>query len=222
MRNDYKFSNDWFKESFKPYWTRALQNLNAKNVLEIGCFEGQATTFIIEHKTIQKVFCIDTWQGSLEHNSGGASDNDGAAIDMTLVEARFDKNVQIAMDNSGRDVDVHKFKGTSEFHLSSLVAQSQMQGFFDLIYVDADHSAKAVLRDAVLAWPLLRKGGVMVFDDYLWGDVFGFNPLYAPKIGIDAFVNTFRDETIVIDSAPLYQLFVQKTAGWASKNPDAS
>lgn len=38
--------------------------------------------------------------------------------------------------------------------------------FFDWIYIDGLHDYNGVLRDFEAAWPLLKKGGVMVFDDY--------------------------------------------------------
>lgn len=37
---------------------------------------------------------------------------------------------------------------------------------FDWIYVDGLHDYDGVLRDFKAAWSLLKKGGVMVFDDY--------------------------------------------------------
>ena len=30
------------------------------------------------------------------------------------------------------------------------------------------HSARDVLSDGIMCWELLRRGGVMVFDDYAW------------------------------------------------------
>ena len=37
---------------------------------------------------------------------------------------------------------------------------------FDLIYIDASHYAPDVLSDAVLAFKLLKPGGILIFDDY--------------------------------------------------------
>lgn len=37
---------------------------------------------------------------------------------------------------------------------------------FDWIYVDGRHDYDGVLVDLWASWPLLKKGGVMVFDDY--------------------------------------------------------
>lgn len=33
-----------------------------------------------------------------------------------------------------------------------------------VVYIDGSHAAKDVIADAVLAWALLRPGGVLIFD----------------------------------------------------------
>jgi predicted O-methyltransferase YrrM len=61
---------------------------------------------------------------------------------------------------------------------------------YDFIYVDGSHNADDALADAVMCFGLLRPGGVMLFDDYLWED--GVSAyLSRPKQSIDAFVNMF-------------------------------
>jgi predicted O-methyltransferase YrrM len=39
-------------------------------------------------------------------------------------------------------------------------------GYFDWIYVDADHSYEGTLRDAKLGAPKIRSGGFLVFNDF--------------------------------------------------------
>ena len=43
---------------------------------------------------------------------------------------------------------------------------SNQQPEYDYIYIDGSHMPKWVLIDAVLSWDLLKKGGLMIFDDY--------------------------------------------------------
>jgi len=40
-----------------------------------------------------------------------------------------------------------------------------MNEHFDFIYIDGAHEAKFVIQDAVLALPLLKPGGYILFDD---------------------------------------------------------
>jgi predicted O-methyltransferase YrrM len=53
---------------------------------------------------------------------------------------------------------------------------------------DAGHLAADVYSDAVLTWPLIVRGGLIIFDDYLWDG--SPSPLEMPKRGIDAFLRT--------------------------------
>jgi hypothetical protein len=59
-----------------------------------------------------------------------------------------------------------------------------------------------------MAWPLLKKDGIMAFDDYLWR-VPGMSTIQRPKIAIDAFVNIFENEIAMAHNG--YQLIVRKT-----------
>ena len=74
------------------------------------------------------------------------------------------------------------------FHaLAQLIVDKRQ---YDFIYVDGSHNADDALADAVMCFGLLRPGGVMLFDDYLWED--GVSAyLGRPKQSIDAFVNMF-------------------------------
>lgn len=67
------------------------------------------------------------------------------------------------------------FKGTAEalkirqlFGNSAEFDFSPYFGSMDLVFVDADHSYEAVLKDSQTAFKLLRPGGMIVWDDYRW------------------------------------------------------
>jgi hypothetical protein len=47
--------------------------------------------------------------------------------------------------------------------LSRAVADPELR--FDVIYVDGNHEYKEVLHDGILSWNLLKKDGIMIFDD---------------------------------------------------------
>jgi hypothetical protein len=67
------------------------------------------------------------------------------------------------------------------------------------------------LLDAILSFRLLRVGGVIAFDDYLWSEELesGRDPLRCPKPAIDAFTNLYLRKIDIL-SAPLYQMYVTK------------
>lgn len=202
---DYQFTETWFM-GVRPIWDDLFGKFTPRRVLEIGSFEGASTCYMIEklgRATPLEIHCIDSWEGGVEHQSQG--------YDMSAVERRFDHNVRLAISASPNPVEFRKHKGTSDIHLSRLIAAGR-KGSFDLVYVDGSHQAPDVLLDAVLGFNLLRVGGVMIFDDYTWFEKLpqGKDPLRCPKLAIDSFVNVnFRKIEII--SAVLYQLYLVKT-----------
>lgn len=80
---------------------------------------------------------------------------------------------------------------------------------FDFIYIDGSHKACDVLSDSVLAWPLLRPEGVLIWDDYEWTPLMSKGPLHEPKLAIDAFLSCYADQYRVISKG--YQVAIEKT-----------
>ena len=193
--SDYKFTQDWFSWA-PPVWTKLIPMLpERKNFLEIGAYEGRATAWIVENMMEDggKIISIDTWEGGEEHVNG----------EMTGAHGRFIHNMELLMEKHPTR-SVVAYMGTSIKHLSWLIDNHDP---FDFVYIDGSHIAKDVLTDACMAWPLLRKDGIMVFDDYLWGDM--SRPNHVPKPAIDAFVNIFIEELKIVHVG--YQFIVRKT-----------
>jgi predicted O-methyltransferase YrrM len=196
---DYQFTKDWFHWA-PEVWEQLIPMLpERKAFLEIGSFEGRSTVWIIENMMEDGGFidCIDTWGGGEEHDTQ----------DMGSVEARFEDNVEAAMRKFTTDIGVDrwvaKLPGKSTDKLAVLITQKDR---YDFIYIDGSHIAKDVLTDACMAWPLLKAGGIMVFDDYMWGEPRDI--LHRPKLAIDAFCNIFVEEVEVVFAG--YQLVVRK------------
>ena len=204
--SDYKFTQDWF--SWAPaVWEQLIPLLPGtpgdRQFLEIGSFEGRSAVWIVENMMQDGdiLGCIDTWEGGEEHANG----------EMNGAEERFDHNLAAVVmkysDGMGSRRWVDKYKGTSVQHLAHwLVEKPEDHPSFDFIYIDGSHIARDVLTDACMAWPLLKQGGIMVFDDYMWGEPRDI--LHRPKPAIDAFVNLFAEEVDMVHMG--YQLIVRK------------
>ena len=110
------------------------------------------------------------------------------------------------------DVVVKKHKKLSHMALAELIVVER-QAAFDVLYVDGSHQAPDVLSDAVMGFHLVRAGGLMIFDDYIWSmeELGKQDLLNMPKSAVDAFVNVFTRKAIVVRNAPVYQLYVTKT-----------
>jgi cephalosporin hydroxylase len=206
-----QFTNHWFMDN-QASWQLLLDQFTPSKVLEIGAYEGQGSCFFIDRIASLRplsLHCVDTWQGGVEHQAG---ERDPA--DMPLVQQRFQANVNLACSGAMHAVNVQTYQTTSDTALHHLNVQPEHVGSFDLIYVDGSHQAADVLSDAVLAFRLLKLGGVMVLDDYLWLQEVNGQPdvLNAPKIAIDAFTTIYQRKLRQLFGKPNNQVYVQKIA----------
>lgn len=184
------FTVDWTTWNVR-YWEPIFKGVNftPSNVLEIGAFEGRTTCWILDTYSGAHVTCVDTWEGSEEHEQ---SMKDGLFDRYMGNVTRFGDRVTVRRGMSG---DVLRTFPTTE-------------PSFDLVYVDGSHYSRDALEDAILSWRLLKPGGFMIFDDYTWTmDGTKLEDIKNPRTGIDAFCKIF--EPIHIKEIP-GQLIVQK------------
>lgn len=195
--SEYKFTKDWFGWA-PPVWEQLVPMLPERDpkigrtFLEIGSFEGRSAVWTMEHmmQDNDHLFCVDTWEGGEEHG----------AEDMGSVWERFCHNMEVARERFPNRY-YESSKATSYEALSDMLGSS-----FDFVYIDGSHVAKDVLTDACMVWPLVKPKGIVVFDDYVWGDARDI--LHRPKIAIDAFCNIFAEEVEIVHVG--YQLVVRK------------
>ncbi len=179
---DYKFSEDWFTQ-YIPIWKKILAPFKDKpeiNYLEIGVYEGRSLIWMLEnvltHST-SKATCIDIFPGDLKE--------------------KFLTNLKL----SGFKDKVTIITGRSQIELRYLPINS-----FDIIYIDASHNAGDVLADAVLSWSLLKDGGLLIFDDYLYKTELPIE--LRPKFAIDAFMTAYGYHIEVVHQD--YQVILRK------------
>ncbi|MFZ2469180.1 class I SAM-dependent methyltransferase [Parvibaculum sedimenti] len=205
--NGYVFTAHWFEYNAKNLWERLIPQVKPQKILEIGSFEGASACYLIDKLGPEyplEIHCIDSWEGGIEHQTRG--------VDMNSTEKLFHDNLRLAIAASPNPVDLVVHKERSDSALAKLLSAGKA-GYFDFIYVDGSHQAPDVLFDAVVGFKLLRIGGTMAFDDYLWAEPLpgGKDPLRMPKPAIDAFVN-LNLRKLQLLNAPCIQLYVQKIA----------
>lgn len=173
----YKYTQDWVTGKI-PIFTKVvghLQGLPNLRFLEIGCFEGRSTIWwlqnILTHET-SSVVCIDPFTGIEED----------AALNPPDLFNTFLYNIQ----EFKHKIQVQK--GPSATELCRPEVRNKQ---YDFVFIDGCHRAKEVLEDAVLTFDLVRSGGIMLFDDYEWGD-FNQTPRRTPKLAIDSFFNCYK------------------------------
>jgi len=195
------FKFDWFSGNI-PNWTKFLERFKGKPnlvFLEIGCFEGKATTWLLENiltDPTSKIVTLDTFEGGMDHKDLGVE-----ALGIPTLEARFKENLGSYIAQG----QVFLYKGLSQELLRDKVTKQFKE--FDFVYVDGSHVACDVLEDAILSFRLLKKDGILIFDDYGWTvyPQLQFNP----KMGIDAFLDCFIGQYNLLLKE--YQVVIQKT-----------
>lgn len=175
-------------EMVSEYWSNGLAlSLNKlypdpvtrpMKIAEIGCFEGFGTQKIYSKlcsNELSKLYCIDPWDDVYVKDSTIFNNFEGNHW-FNNQFAKFQNNTKDMQDK------LVLCRGYSTTVLPTLEP-----GSFDLIYIDGDHSANQVYIDAKLSLPLLKPGGILLFDDYIWS----YKGDGGPCEGINKFLSEF-------------------------------
>lgn len=158
-------------------WSQLFGCNQPVRALEIGAFDGVSSNlmldFLFTHPS-SEVHVIDPFE-----------------VDRTTPQVSGQTRLDFHENRSigGHGERLHLHEDCSAKVLGSMLASDDYWESFDFIYIDGSHLGKDVLTDAVMAWNLLKVGGVLAFDDYQWQ--WEPNPLDRPKAGIDAFHSVF-------------------------------
>lgn len=193
MKN-YRYTQNWFSPR---NWLELIKLETGKDnhILEIGSFEGRSTIWFLENFLRNKnssITCVDPW---LNYSQ---TENSFQSYAMEQTEWKFkDDNIKANFLHNivefGEANKVYVEQGFSHELLPQLMARPKR---FDLILIDGNHTAPFVMTDAIFSWYLLKPGGYIIFDDYLWS--LDKKPTLRPKISIDAFVEIFADYLVVM------------------------
>jgi Methyltransferase domain len=193
-----KFTSDWFSHNVR-YWLSTFQecglNFNDElSILEIGSWEGRSALFFLTVFPKSTLTCVDPWipwkvSDELKDVSCLDSGEDSG-------EDNFDYNVAAYKDR------IYKHKSTS----GAFFYSNDRIKLFDIIYVDGSHYSADVLVDAVNSFELLRAGGILIFDDYLWRRY--PQDLDNPAAAVNAFLNIKKGKYTLLRVSS--QLIIQK------------
>ena len=176
FENDIKeknFSNKWFLNNFDIFNFFLPKEKNSKfDYLEVGCFEGLSSFFVLsEYKAVNAIL-LDIWDMP-NPNSKTLSHN------FNSIEKAFDNNLS--------SFNFTKIKDDSVVAMRKLFKQNKS---FDFIYIDGSHNGEDILSDAIEAFKILKKEGLIFFDDFLQHDK---NRTLQSYDGIEKFLNLYSN-----------------------------
>ncbi|MGZ3690710.1 MAG: class I SAM-dependent methyltransferase [Pseudobdellovibrio sp.] len=148
----------------KKTWLKHLSHLKSRphvTYLEVGVQEGRSLIWARENILPEncEIHVVDQFYNKLWRTNFFA--NASSLIDKKILEL------------------------TEEKSETALIKMPKL--FYDLVYIDAGHTYREVWNDAILAWPLLKKNAVIVFDDYLWKK-FELTQANRPEKALDDFM----------------------------------
>jgi len=180
----------WYLSQVKE-WMAHVYNPAPVHVLEIGGFDGVSANLMLDF-----VF---------PHPKSRLTAIDPFLLDPTTPEVGENTRAHF-LENALRGEHQDRIELVECLSFEALSGMEPDQ--FDFIYVDGSHLARHVLEDAVLAFPLLKVGGILGFDDYLWGQ--GRQQSARPMPAIDAFEAVYGDKLQMLFSN--WQRFYRKLA----------
>ena len=183
-----RYTQDWFSYNIK-YLSRFILRFKLRKkelyILEIGSYEGLSSVFFLTTLINSKMICVDPYIASEENKDK----------DFDLVYENFKLNT-----SKFKDRLLHHKSTSDDFY------KSYKDMKFDLIFIDGNHHHSSVLSDAKNSFEHLKKGGFIIFDDFIWSyykDI-NSNPIGAIKRFLHD--NFFKLKIVSIS----YQLIIQK------------
>ena len=172
------FSNKWFLNNFEIFNYFLPKNKNEKfNYLEIGCFEGLSSFYVLSQFKFVNAYFVDIWD---EPNKNSKS----LTGDFNKVEKLFDENLS--------KFNFTKIKDDSVISMRKLLRKNMN---FDFIYIDGSHNGEDILSDAIEAFKILKKGGLIFFDDFLQYEL---NRKIQSYVGIEKFLELHSNDLQIV------------------------
>lgn len=147
----------FFSEGDFVFYESAFVMLPQKaRIVEVGSFKGRSSSFmatlIANSNREVNFYCVDTWQGSEEHQKG-ASAEDADVVKGSLFDV-FTKNMEPVLGYY-TPVQLDSVAAALTFEDKSL----------DMVFIDASHDYENVIAD-INAWlPKVKTGGIISGHD---------------------------------------------------------
>jgi len=185
----------WFDRTARRHFERFLLPAAGAplDALQIGVFRGDASVWLLENVLTHPdstLTDVDTWEGS-------AGEEAHEQYDWSEVEAEYRARMEPFTPRVGiyHGTANTFFAGGDELDVC-FVTNTGGRSAFDFVYVDGSHRGLDVLQDGLNAWNHLKPGGIIAFDDYMWGKDRAAH--LRPHDAIDAFLAVLGNQATLM------------------------
>jgi len=158
MKPFYKKIDGWFGPTEEVLYKEVVDRVkDSAHFVEVGSFKGKSSVMMAvlianSGKDI-KFDCVDTFEGSPEHQKGAMFEIK-EVVDETLLDA-FMQNIEPVKEYI-KVVVSDSISAAKNYEDESL----------DFVFIDADHSEAAVYSDLCAWYPKIKKNGIIAGHDY--------------------------------------------------------
>ena len=174
---DYKFTNDWFKNSELRRELSSHLNLDSNNrMLEIGSYEGASACFFSDYfldHSESLLICVDPF-----------SQGDTTSPVALSTKDSFYSNISLSKNKSKVIVKEQYSHNFFEANYS----------LFNFIYIDGSHLLDDIAKDFINSLKVIKPGGIIWMDDYGGGSDGGV----AMRAHIDALFRAHEEKLDLI------------------------
>lgn len=144
---------------------QGIQTILPKRIIEVGSWKGHSANYMakvcLQYTDNFEIVCIDTFLGSAEHythpdHSKGLPRKNNLT---NLLSTFLSNTIQ---ENNTKYITPFPVDSNTGF-----LVLKEWGYLADLIYIDGSHDYRSVTIDIMNYRQLVRRGGVMIFDDYL-------------------------------------------------------
>ena len=191
-------SFDFSREHLPTVVADTLDENKPLKIVEVGVETGAYLDIYYPQleSITEKFYLIDMWQYEgnedfVDKYSGGNYNNE--------LEKGYDRVKRLYGDNP----KVQMCKGSSEDW-----AEKFEDGFFDYLYLDADHSKKSVLADLKSWYPKVKNGGIIAGHDVYCDQNNAFREHFDVEGALAEFFSEEQQENIHLTNEYAYRTWI--------------
>lgn len=153
------------------------------NILEIGVWKGNFVKYMLDNcECINKYYLIDPWKKLDDWNKPYNVENEtfNRIYDEVCNKLNIYKDKTVFL------------RGTTDEVINNIPNNS-----IDIIYIDADHTAKGIVIDLIMSFPKVKNGGILGGDDYVKNifqhDIKKYDPTMVKPV-FDGFIIAYKNK----------------------------